>query len=98
MGDRYFKYDALTNTWLDAPVIRYAELNENGVPIEIRRTVFAYTLPNEAVIMPNEADGSWRVIDGEWVAPVIYVSSEIVEQEPQTMIESSYVEVQNEQN
>jgi len=65
------KYDAPTNTWSDSPFIRYAELNENGVPIEIRRTVFAYTIPNNVSIMPDEADGSWQVIDGVWQAPVI---------------------------
>ena len=64
------KYDASTNTWSDSLVIRYAELNENGVPIEIHRTVFAHTISNNFVIMPDKADGNWRVVDGEWVAPV----------------------------
>jgi hypothetical protein len=81
------KYDELTNTWSNSPIIRYAELNENGVPIEIRRTVFAYTVPSDTVIMPDEADGSWRFINNEWVAPVVYVESTVVESEPQAMIE-----------
>ncbi len=92
------QYNAETKSWTDAPVIRFAELNQNGVPIEIRRTVFAYTVPNDAVIMPDEVDGSYTFIDNEWVAPVIYVESTPVALEPQTMIESSYVEVQDEQN
>jgi hypothetical protein len=32
------KYDAETKTWSDAPVYRYAEVNNDGVPVEIKRT------------------------------------------------------------
>ena len=90
------QYNAEANSWSDAPVIRYAELNQNGVLVEIRRTVFAHTVPNDAVTMPDDADGNWRFIDNEWVAPVIYVESEVVEPEPQTMIQSPYVEPEGE--
>jgi hypothetical protein len=92
------QYNAEAKSWSDAPVIRYAELNQNGVPVEIRRTVFAYTVPSNAVIMPDEADGSWRFIDNEWVAPVIYVNSEVIEPAPQAMIDSPHVETEGEQN
>jgi hypothetical protein len=81
------QYNAETKSWSDAPLIRYAELNENGVPIEIRRTFFAHTIPSNAAIMPDEADATWQVIDGQWVAPVIYVDSQVIQPEPQIMIE-----------
>jgi hypothetical protein len=48
--------------------------------------------------MPDEANGLWKLINGEWIAPVIYVPSETVEQAPQGMIESPHVEAEAEQN
>jgi hypothetical protein len=68
------KYNAETGLWSDAPIIRYAELNENGMPIEIRKTYFPHTIPNDIFIMPDEADASWKVIDGKWVAPTLEVT------------------------
>ena len=86
-------YNAETGTWYDAPIIRFAEYNENGDLIEIRRTVFAHEIPNNAAVMPDEADGSWKFIDGAWVEPIIYI-----EPEPQAMIESpEIVEERNEE-
>ena len=91
------KYDGKTNTWSNAPIIRFAEVNENGIPIEIRRTVFEHEVPSNCFIMPDEADGSWKVIDGEWVPPVIYVNSTppdqlIILNHETAMIESSHDE------
>jgi len=58
---------------------------------EIRRTVFAHEIPQNAAVMPDEADGRWKFIDGAWVEPVIYI-----EPAPQAMIESpQVVEEQN---
>jgi hypothetical protein len=81
------QYNAETKSWSDAPLIRYAELNENGIPIEICRTFFAHTIPSNAAIMPDEADSNWQVINGQWVAPIIYVDSQVIQPEPQVMIE-----------
>jgi hypothetical protein len=92
------KYDAETKTWSDAPVYRYAEVNNDGVPVEIKRTVWEHEIPHASLIMPDEANGLWKLIDGEWIAPVIYVPSETVEQAPQGMIESPHVEAEAEQN
>jgi hypothetical protein len=92
------KYDPETKSWSNAPIIRWAEVNENGVPVEIHRTVFAHQVSDTSLIMPDEANGLWKLIDGEWLAPVIYVPSEQVEPEPQTMIESANAEAEGEQN
>ncbi len=64
-------YNAETGTWFDAPIIRFAEYNENGDLIEIKRTVFAHEIPDNAAVMPNEADGSWKFINGTWQASII---------------------------
>jgi len=92
------KYDEETKTWTETPLIRWAEINEDGVPIEIRRTFFIHEVPHASLIMPDEATPFWRLIDGVWTAPVVHVESTIVELEPQTMIESPHVEAEGEQN
>ena len=92
------KYDETSKTWSDAPIIRYAELNAQGIPIELHRTVFMHEVKENCVIVPEEADGSWTFVDGEWKPSIIHVESVVVEPEPQTMIESSHVEAEGEQN
>jgi hypothetical protein len=44
------------------------------MPIEIRKTYFPHIIPNDIFIMPDEADASWKVIDGKWVAPTLEVT------------------------
>ena len=92
------KYDEETKSWSEAPLIRWAEVNENGVPVEIRRTVFIHEVPHASLIMPDEATPFWSLIDGVWTAPVVHVESIVVEPEPQAMIESPHVQDESEQN
>ena len=40
------RYNAETNSWSDAPVLRYAEINELGEIIEIKHTVFEHETNN----------------------------------------------------
>ena len=87
--DQFLRKAYNAGTWFDAPIIRFAEYNENGELIEIKRTVFAHEIPNNAAVMPDEANGLWKFINGEWVAPV-YVEHIVVEP-PQTMIESPQI-------
>jgi hypothetical protein len=90
------KYDEETKTWSPAPIIYFAEVNQNGQIIEIGKTYFSHAIPAGRVIMPEGINSYWRYIDGDWVAPGIYVPSEPVEEEPQVMLESAHVE--SEQN
>ena len=84
-------YNAETGTWYDAPIIRFAEYNENGDLTEIRRTVFVHEIPNYAAVMPDEADSRWKFIDGAWQEPVF-----IIEPRVEDMIDSpQIVEEQN---
>ncbi len=95
--DQFLKkvYDAETKSWSEAPLIRWAQVNQNGVMVEIGRTYFQHEVPNDALIVPEGVDGSYTWIDGEWVAPVIIVESTVVEPEPQTMIESPQTSEEN---
>jgi len=64
-------YNAETQTWTEAPVIRFAEYNPNGDLIEIRRTVFVHQIPENAAIMPIEATALWKFINGAWIEPEV---------------------------
>jgi hypothetical protein len=92
------KYDAESNSWSPAPIFRYAEINERGEIIEIKRTVFEHEIDHDTKLMNDDTTNLHKWIDGEWKAPVIYVPSEQVEPEPQTMIESPHVQTEGEQN
>jgi len=73
--DQFLKklYNFDTQSWTDAPLYRYAELNENGNIIEVRRTPFLPEIPSNAVLMAENVDFTWRYLDGEWVAPVVEI-------------------------
>lgn len=89
--DQFLKmsYNKETKTWSEAPLLRWAQVNSNGVMVEIGRTYFVHEIPSDAIIVPEEVDGSYKWIDGEWVAPVLFVESNVVEPGPVQMIESS---------
>ena len=66
-------YNKDTQTWSDAPVFRFAELNETGQITEIKRTVFIHEILEGMVQLPAEANAQWKFIDNEWVAPTVAV-------------------------
>lgn len=70
-------YNFDSQSWSDAPIYRYAEINESGEIVDIKRTVFLHEISNELLIMPNEANGLWKFINGEWLPNTI-----IIEQHP----------------
>jgi hypothetical protein len=76
--DQFLKkrYDEETKTWSDAPIIYWAEINQNGMLTEIHRTVFLDEIPDNGVVMPDYVDGSYKYINGEWIAPVIHIPNE----------------------
>jgi hypothetical protein len=91
--DQFLKkaYNQETASWSDAPIIVWAQVNENGVMVEIGRTYFQHEVPSDALTVPHGVDSSYKWIDGEWVAPVIHVESIVVEPESQTMIDSPQI-------
>ena len=64
-------YNQETNSWSDAPVIYYSEINQAGEIVEVRRTVFAHEVPANSQILSDNITAQHRYIDGEWVAPVV---------------------------
>ena len=85
------QYNEETKSWSDAPIIRFADLNEKGEIVEIKRTVFIHEVSNNSVIMPDEADGSWRFINGEWAAPASFITPSI----PNVIDSPEIIEEQN---
>lgn len=59
------KYDLETNSWSDAPLYVYAELNNVGEIIEIKRTVFIHEVSGP--LYTEECSPSSRWINNEWV-------------------------------
>lgn len=85
------KYDADTNSWSEAPVIRYAQINSNGDIIEINYTVFTHEIDHDTKLMEADTTTLHKWVNGQWEAP--YVEAEwVVEQAAPIMIESSHVE------
>lgn len=88
-GDFYIKKKYDNGVWSDAELIKFAEINEDGDIVEIKRTYFSSEV--DGPIMDSDTKPNYKWIDGAWVEPVIYV-----EPAPQAMIESpQIVEEQN---
>lgn len=83
-------YNSETNTWLDAPIIRFSEINEFGDLIEIKTTVFIHEVPQSSVQLPNEANMFWKFINNEWISPQFIEPAEqtIIEPAEQTISEN----------
>lgn len=76
------KYDEKTNSWSKAPLIRYAEINEDGEIMEIKRTYFEHEVTG--VLMTDETKATSKFIDGAWVhiEPIIPIEPIIAVVEP----------------
>lgn len=68
-GESYIKKKYENGVWLDSEVIRYAEVNENGNIIEIKRTNFPSDVSGP--IMESEITAAHTWVDGAWVAPEV---------------------------
>lgn len=79
------KYDLATNTWSDAPVKRFAEINQQGEIIEIRRTVFDHEIDDDTKLMTDDITSLHKWVDGAWVLNYI----EPVEQPEPVIIEDA---------
>ncbi len=86
------KYDEETKSWSNADIIYYAEVNQHGQIIEIGKTYFTHLIPTGGVIMPSGADSYWKYIDNQWVEPIIFIPSQIIDPDPQPAIASIHVD------
>jgi len=63
------KYDKETNSWSESPIFRYAEINELGEIIEIRRTVFEHEIDNDTKLMNIDTTSAHKWVNGDWIPP-----------------------------
>ena len=94
------KYNAETKTWSEAPILRYADINERGEIIEIRRTVYQHEIDHNTKLMELDTTPEHKWIDGGWVAPIVFEPAPPhIEQEyrpePQSLIDSANEETEN---
>jgi hypothetical protein len=66
-GDFYIKKTYNDGIWSNAELIKYAELNDDGSIIEIKRTYFPSDVTGPIVTVDTLTTSKW--IDGAWVAP-----------------------------
>jgi hypothetical protein len=64
------KYDPTTQTWSDAPILRYAEINSAGEIIEIKRTVFEHEVDKDTKLMDDHVTAAYVWKDGQWLSPL----------------------------
>ena len=64
-GDFYIKKKYENGVWSDADIIKFAEINDDGSIIEIRRTYFLSEVTGPIMSEGVKSDSKW--IDGAWV-------------------------------
>ena len=64
-GDFYIKKKYENDVWSEAPVIRFAEVNDDGDIIEIRRTYYSSEVTGPVMVDGVKADSKW--VNGAWV-------------------------------
>lgn len=64
-GDFYIKKKYENGIWSEAELIRYAEINEDGDVIEIKRTYFSSEVDGPILSVDIKSTAKW--IDGAWV-------------------------------
>lgn len=67
-GENYLNKAYINQEWVDAPLISFAEVNNNGSIIEIRRTRFISEVGNNP-ILTEEVKSNFRWVDGKWLDP-----------------------------
>jgi hypothetical protein len=55
--------------WSDISKIKYAKIKQNGTIEEILFTYYPSEVEDN-IIMPDDADETWRYINSEWTKPV----------------------------
>jgi hypothetical protein len=74
-GDFYIKKKYENGLWNDADLIKYAEINEDGEIIEIKRTYYSSEVNGPILTEDTKTTSKW--IDGAWVLPQPVVEPEL---------------------
>lgn len=66
--EQFLKKTYNNGVWEDATLYTFAEVNEDGYIIELRRTYYPSEIGNNHII-PDGVKTNWRLINGEWIDP-----------------------------
>jgi hypothetical protein len=66
-GDFYIKKKYDNGVWSEAELIKFAEINEDGDIIEIKRTYFSSEVNGPIMDANTKTTSKW--LDGDWVTP-----------------------------
>lgn len=61
----YLKKKYENGVWSDPPLIKWAEVNESGVIIEMKSTYFTSEITGPIMTLDTTAESKW--IDGAWI-------------------------------
>ena len=82
-GEQYLTKKYENGVWSDAPVIWFAEINNDGNIIELKKTFFSSEIGNLPILTPDVkptsrwVNGAWEhVIDVEPIVPAIEAPQE----------------------
>lgn len=68
-GEQYLKKTYNNGEWQDAPLLWFAEINNDGSIIEIRKTYFSSDIGDNPILTPDiSPNAKW--INGKWINPV----------------------------
>ena len=70
-GDFYIKKKYENGLWVEAEIIKFAEINDEGEIVEIKRTYFSSEV--NGILMDSETKPTSKWINGAWVNPQIVV-------------------------
>lgn len=76
-GEDYINKKYENGQWSDAPLIVYAEVNNEGRMIEIHRTYFESEVGNNPVLT-SDIGYNFKWLNGEWVNPDEVIDAEII--------------------
>ena len=71
------RYDEKSQTWSEASLITFAEIDDNGKAIEIRKTYFNHEITGP--ILPDGWSPMWTYKNGDWEEPFIEAEETIVD-------------------
>ena len=67
-GESYLKKKYENGSWTDAELIKYAEINEEGTIIEVKRTHYASEVSGPIMTPEVKLDFQWK--NDSWVEPI----------------------------
>jgi hypothetical protein len=66
-GDFYIKKKYENGVWSDAPSIKWAEIDENGVILEVKRSYFSSEIDGPIMTPDVQVTSVWK--NGRWTEP-----------------------------